>query len=190
MRPASLWRLPHSLLLRPLFASGSKWKLPSLDLLEPAEVHSTDDKPLKKMAEDIESALADHGVNVEVADIKSGPRIVRFGLMPGWTEKRGAGKEGAAAPDRSRVKVQNILARERDLSLAISTPSLRFEQVPGEALLGLEVPSPSSQQGNHARGNGLGGLPQNCRQGRDCPLPWARTPAALRWPLTLPACPT
>ncbi len=128
---------------QPLFASGSKWKLPSLDLLEPAEVHSTDDKPLKKMAEDIESALADHGVNVEVADIKSGPRIVRFGLMPGWTEKRGAGKEGAAAPDRSRVKVQNILARERDLSLAISTPSLRFEQVPGEALLGLEVPSPS-----------------------------------------------
>ena len=127
----------------PLSANGSKWKLPSLDLLAPAEVHSTDDKPLKKMAEDIESALADHGVSVEVADIKSGPRIVRYGLMPGWTEKRGSGKDGASVPDRSRVKVQSILARERDLSLAISSPSLRFEQVPGEALLGLEVPSPS-----------------------------------------------
>lgn len=126
-----------------LSANGSKWKLPSLELLAPAEVHSTDDKPLKKMAEDIENALADHGVSVEVADIKSGPRIVRFGLMPGWTEKRGSGKDGAAAPDRSRVRVQSILARERDLSLAISSPSLRFEQVPGEALLGLEVPSPS-----------------------------------------------
>ncbi len=126
-----------------LSANGSKWKLPSLDLLAPAEVHSTDEKPLKKMAEDIESALADHGVSVEVADIKSGPRIVRFGLMPGWTEKRGTVKEGATAPDRSRVRVQSILARERDLSLAISSPSLRFEQVPGEALLGLEVPSPS-----------------------------------------------
>ena len=124
-------------------ARGSKWKLPSLELLAPAEVRSTDEKPLKKMAEDIESALADHGVSVEVADIKAGPRIVRFGLMPGWTEKRGAGKDGDGAPDRSRVRVQSILARERDLSLAISSPSLRFEQVPGEALLGLEVPSPS-----------------------------------------------
>ena len=126
-----------------LSANGSQWKLPSLDLLAPAEVHSTDEKPLKKMAEDIESALADHGVSVEVADIKAGPRIVRFGLMPGWVEKKGSGKDGASTPDRSRVRVQSILARERDLSLAISSPSLRFEQVPGEALLGLEVPSPS-----------------------------------------------
>ena len=126
-----------------LSAKGSKWKLPSLDLLAPAEARSTDEKPLKKMAEDIESALSDHGVNVEVADVKAGPRIVRFGLMPGWSEKRGAAKDGSGGPDRSRVKVQSILARERDLSLAISSPSLRFEQVPGEALLGLEVPSPS-----------------------------------------------
>ncbi len=125
-----------------LSAKDSKWKLPPLDLLAPAEVRSTDVKPLKKMAEDIENSLADHGVNVEVADIKAGPRIVRFGLMPGWTEKRNAAKEGSSAPDRSRVRVQNILARERDLSLAISSPSLRFEQVPGEALLGLEVPAP------------------------------------------------
>ena len=126
-----------------LSTNGSKWKLPSLDLLAPPEVHSTDEKPLKKMADDIESALADHGVSVEVADIKAGPRIVRYGLMPGWIEKRSSGKDGASVPDRSRVRVQSILARERDLSLAISSPSLRFEQAPGEALLGLEVPSPS-----------------------------------------------
>ena len=125
------------------FASGSKWKLPSLDLLAPAEVRSVDDRPLKEMAANIESALADHGVQVEVADIKSGPRIVRFGLQPGWVEKRGAAKEGEAAAAQSRVKVQSILARERDLSLAISSPSVRFEQVPGEALLGLEIPTPS-----------------------------------------------
>ena len=126
----------------PMSANGSKWKLPPLELLAPAEVHSTDDKPLKKMAEDIERALADHGVSVEVADIKSGPRIVRYGLLPGWVEKKGSGKDGADAPERSRVRVHSILAREKDLSLAISTPNLRFEPVPGEALLGLEVPTP------------------------------------------------
>ncbi|MCY4367535.1 MAG: DNA translocase FtsK [Chloroflexi bacterium] len=125
------------------FSSGSKWKLPSLDLLAPAEMRTVDDRPLKEMAENIENALADHGVQVEVADIKSGPRIVRFGLQPGWVEKRGAAKEGEAPSAQSRVKVQSILARERDLSLAISSPSVRFEQVPGEALLGLEIPTPS-----------------------------------------------
>ena len=128
---------------QPLSANGSKWKLPSLDLLAPAEARSTDDKPLQKMAEDIEGALADHGVSVEVAEIKSGPRIVRFGLMPGWVEKKGALRDGAAPAERSRVKVHSILAREKDLSLAISTPNLRFEPVPGEALLGLEVPTPT-----------------------------------------------
>ena len=127
----------------PLSSHGSKWKLPSMDLLAPAEVHSTDEKPLKQMAGDIEQALADHGVSVEVADIKAGPRIVRFGLLPGWVEKRGTVREGSSEPERSRVRVHSILAREKDLSLAISTPNLRFEPVPGEALLGLEVPTPT-----------------------------------------------
>ena len=127
----------------PMVAKGSQWLLPSMDLLAPAESRSTDEKPLKRMAEEIESAFADHGVSVEVADIKAGPRIVRFGLLPGWVQKKGAGKEAGDNGERSRVRVHSILAREKDLSLAISTPNLRFEPVPGEALLGLEVPTPS-----------------------------------------------
>ena len=127
----------------PLVAKGSKWKLPPMDLLAPVESRSTDEKPLKKMAEEIENALSDHGVSVQVADIKSGPRIVRFGLLPGWVQKKGAGKDGSETAERSRVRVHSILAREKDLSLAISTPNLRFEPVPGEALLGLEVPTPT-----------------------------------------------
>ena len=144
--PASNSEPPEAIVpsaAQPLTAPGSKWKLPSLELLAPAEVRTTDDKPLKKMAEEIKGALGDHGVSVEVADIKSGPRIVRFGLLPGWVEKRGAGKDGSDTPERSRVRVHSILAREKDLALAISTPSLRFEPVPGEALLGLEVPTPT-----------------------------------------------
>ena len=46
--------------------------------------------------------------------------------------------------ERSRVKVQSILMREKDLALALQTPFLRIEApIPGEALVGLEVPSPS-----------------------------------------------
>ena len=129
------------------YAPGSKWKLPSIDLLAPPETRAASEAPLEKMARHIESSLADHGVMVEVKDIKAGPRIVRFGLVPGWLVKRGEatkGENGDANPERSRVKVQSILMREKDLALALQTPFLRIEApIPGEALVGLEVPSPS-----------------------------------------------
>lgn len=130
--------------LSPVPVKGSEWQLPPMELLAPAESRQRDERPLKQMAGNIEKALADHGVSVEVADIKAGPRIVRFGLMPGWMEKRGRDKgDGTAVSERRRVQVGSILAREKDLALAISAPSLRFEPVPGEALLGLELPTPT-----------------------------------------------
>jgi S-DNA-T family DNA segregation ATPase FtsK/SpoIIIE len=68
-------------------------------------------------------------------------------LVPGWLAKKGdSGKEDQeeAKGERSRVKVQSILMREKDLALALQTPYLRIEApVPGEALVGLEVPSPT-----------------------------------------------
>lgn len=126
---------------------GSKWKLPSIKLLAPSEPRSNSDGPLDQMARHIETTLADHGVAVEVTDIKAGPRIVRFGLVPGWQPKKGESAKDEptdAKPERSRVKVQSILMREKDLALALQTPFLRIEApVPGEALVGLEVPTPS-----------------------------------------------
>ena len=93
-------------------------------------------------------------MRVEVTDVKAGPRIVRFGLVPGWVSKKGetgrlangqdTADAGPSALERSRVKVQSILTREKDMALALKTPYLRIEApVPGEALVGLEVPSPS-----------------------------------------------
>ena len=94
----------------------------------------------QSMGKEVEQALADHGVRVEVTDIKAGPRVVQFGLSPGWVAKRGSEEGG----DRSRVKVQSIISREKDLALALRTPYLRVEApVPGAALVGLEIPVPS-----------------------------------------------
>ncbi|MDA0733710.1 MAG: DNA translocase FtsK [Chloroflexi bacterium] len=125
----------------------SQWKLPSTSLLTAPEPYSVPQSPLQHMARHIETTLADHGVTVEVKDIKAGPRIVRFGLVPGWVQKRAAysKKDGSTAEsERSRVKVQSIITREKDLALALKTPYLRIEApVPGEALVGLEVPNPS-----------------------------------------------
>ena len=121
--------------------AGPGWKLPSLELLAPPESLGASEEEFQDMAKQVEQALADHGVRVEVTSIKAGPRVVQFGLSPGWVAKRGDGEEGA---QRSRVKVQSIITREKDLALALMTPYLRVEApVPGAALVGLEVPVPT-----------------------------------------------
>ena len=131
-----------------------RWEIPSVDLLSPPDPHHAPEAALQEMARLVESTLGDHGVRVEVTDVKAGPRVVRFGLVPGWMPKRGDAGRGAigidkddsdpSALERSRVKVQSILIREKDMALALKTPYLRIEApVPGEALVGLEVPSPS-----------------------------------------------
>ena len=130
------------------------WQIPSVELLSPPDPHHAPEAALQEMARLVETTLGDHGVRVEVTDVKAGPRIVRFGLVPGWVPRRGAGARDAigldkdnsdpSALERSRVKVQSILIREKDMALALKTPYLRIEApVPGEALVGLEVPSPS-----------------------------------------------
>jgi S-DNA-T family DNA segregation ATPase FtsK/SpoIIIE len=126
--------------------SGSKWSIPAIDCLTPATPREQSEGPLQEMARQVETTLAEHGVMVEVKDIKAGPRIVRFGLVPGWTNRRGDGgkEDGNQGKMESRVKVQSILTREKDLALALKTPYLRIEApVPGEALVGLEVPAPT-----------------------------------------------
>ena len=125
-------------------SAKSKWRLPALNLLSTPEPYLAPKGSLEQMAGQIESALADHSVIVEVKDIKAGPRIVRFGLVPGWIPRRGESNKPDGEVERSRVKVQSILTREKDLALALKTPYLRIEApVPGEALVGLEVPNPS-----------------------------------------------
>ena len=136
----------HSAEAVPVKVRGSQWSLPSIDCLAPSEYHEQPMGPLEEMARHIETTLAEHGVAVAVKDIKAGPRIIQFGLVPGWIPKRGEGGKDDANQSRveSRVKVQSILTREKDLALALKTPYLRIEApVPGEALVGLEVPAPS-----------------------------------------------
>ena len=131
---------------------GSAWLLPPLDLLSSPAQQQPPKAPLEQMARHVEQALAEHGVIVEVQDIRAGPRIVRFGLVPGLLPKKGEEPTEVSAGHRvetTRVKVQSILTREKDLALALKTPYLRIEApVPGEALVGLEVPSPSPSKVN------------------------------------------
>jgi len=120
-------------------ARNSGWQLPDSNLLMAPERKTTVMAPLEKMARVIEQTLLDHGVQVEVKDIKSGPRIVRFGLVPGWALKT----PGLDHRERNRVKVQSIVSREKDLALALQTPYIRIEApVPGEPILEMKFLNP------------------------------------------------
>ena len=53
------------------------------------------------------------------------------------------GKQGGTRVEqKTRVKVDSIISREKDLSLALKTPSIRIETpVMGQSQLGIEVPN-------------------------------------------------
>ncbi len=135
---------PDSTPMPNLSRSGG-WQLPPLETLAPPEPHHIDGAAVAAMSEEIKEALAEHGVYVDVEDVKAGPRVIRFGLVPGYMPQR-VGKNGEPAKQRpSRVRVGDIAKRQKDLALALKSPYIRIIETPepGEGLVGLEVPNPS-----------------------------------------------
>ncbi len=128
----------------PTSTSSSGWQLPPLDILAPAESHQMDHSAIAGMSDEIKEALSEHGVYVDIEDVKAGPRVIRFGLVPGYVPQK-PGREGAAKPRPSRVRVSDIAKQQKDLALALKSPYIRIIETPepGEGLVGLEVPNPS-----------------------------------------------
>ena len=134
----------------PSMDKDGNWDLPPLALLQrPAPVVQVSEEHLAT-ARLIEETLAQHQVEVQVVEIRPGPTVTLFGLVPGWVRRRKAG-DGSSwesrddannDPNRSRVKVDAVVARERDMALALAAPSLRIQApVPGESVIGIEVPN-------------------------------------------------
>ncbi len=121
------------------------WQLPPLDTLAPPEPHQMNGAAIADMAEEIKDALSEHGVYVDIEDVKAGPRVIKFGLVPGYMPQR-PGKDGDTSRQRpSRVRVGDIAKRQKDLALALKSPYIRIIETPepGEGLVGLEVPNPT-----------------------------------------------
>ncbi len=136
------------------------WEPPSIDLLEKPEEAWVSHLENEERGRMIEQTLSDYGIEVTVEEIRPGPVVTQFGVVPGWTRKyrdvQDRDLEGNPVRDAAgrlakrrveekiRVKVDSILSREKDLALALAARSLRFEApVPGESFVGLEVPNSS-----------------------------------------------
>ncbi|MDC0035691.1 DNA translocase FtsK [Chloroflexi bacterium] len=145
------FKMPHT---------SNSWNLPSMKLLSGISEGGISKEEICSTSEIIKNTFAEYKVEVEVEKVRPGPTVTMYGIQPGWVRKvkrvRSRDENGAAELDdngkplmvqqeeKTRVSVDNILRREKDLSLALKTPSLRIETpVMGESLLGIEVPNPT-----------------------------------------------
>ena len=118
-----------------------KWQIPNTNILEIAPMQGVSSSEINVTSNLIEKSLEQYGIDVSVdsEDVKSGPTVTMYGVKPGW---KGDIKTGG-----QRVRVDTILNREKDLALALASPSLRFEApVPGESVVGIEVPNKKPQK--------------------------------------------
>ena len=110
----------------------TNWKFPSSDILELVEPATQSPEEINRKKILIEKTLEEHGIEVSIDQIKSGPSVTMYGLSPGYGNSK-------------RVRVDHILAREKDLALALASPNIRFQSpVPGESLVGIEIPNNES----------------------------------------------
>ena len=138
-------------------ATATKWELPSLDLLKMVPVEEQDEETHKATAQLIEQTLSDYDVEVSVKEIRPGPVVTQYGLVPGWVRRykdvRERNPDGTPArgldgkllsrrvEEKTRVRVDRVLAREKDLALSLAAPSLSMAPIPGTSYIGVEVPN-------------------------------------------------
>lgn len=80
---------------------------------------------IKGNANIIKRALSNFGITVELDEISIGPSVTRYAVKPA---------EG--------VRLQKIVALQKNLELALSASSIRIEApIPGKSLVGIEVPN-------------------------------------------------
>jgi S-DNA-T family DNA segregation ATPase FtsK/SpoIIIE len=101
------------------------WELPKINLLEdpPASRIRLDEKEIKRKADILKEKLAHFNVTGEVVAAKPGPAVTMFEFRPD-----------------ANVKVSEVTALADDLSLALSSESLRIlAPIPGRDVVGIET---------------------------------------------------
>ncbi len=111
-------------------------KLPPLDLLHSDDKGGSSNEQAAIQAAIIEDTLASFGIPAKIVETNIGPTVTQFGVAPGNIQRN----------DRiTRVRVNQIVALDDDLALALSASPIRIEApVPGRPYVGIEVPNPDA----------------------------------------------
>lgn len=132
-----------------------RWSFPPLEMLAPEPLQEIDHEGHMETAQNIESTLAEYGIEAQVTEVRPGPTVTLYGLLPGWQRRYKEVKEKdidgrtikrKEEVGRVRVKVDRIAALDRDLALQLKAPSIRIDSpIPGTNLVGVEVPNSEPQ---------------------------------------------
>jgi S-DNA-T family DNA segregation ATPase FtsK/SpoIIIE len=118
--------------------SGGNTQLPPLSLLDEGTVLNLSEDDIDEKKRIIEQTLGDFGLPATVTEVRRGPAVTQFGVLPGYNEK--SGLDGQIK--QSKVRVGQIAALQKDLALALQVSRLRIEApVPGRGIVGVEVPN-------------------------------------------------
>lgn len=145
---------------RELNLEALSWDRPSMGMLNDLPEGGITDSEMLDTGRTIKRTLQEYGIEVEVGATNPGPTVTMYGLIPGWIRKYKQVKElddngqpkldafgkmvNTRVETKTRVKVDSIMSREKDLSLALRTPSIRIETpAMGKPLVGIEVPNPN-----------------------------------------------
>ena len=147
------------------------FKLPPQSLLDlpPAEHAQVDESQLERSARVLEQKLADFGVEGRVVEVQPGPVVTMYKFEPG-----------------SGIKVSQIVNLADDLSMALRAAAVRIQApVPGEAVVGIEVPNESASAFSCARFSRPTNSPPRKVSSRSRS---ARISPDVRWRPTSPRC--
>ena len=109
-----------------LFDESRGFRLPELALLTkaPPRAHAVDEAALKQNAAMLEGVLAEFGVRGQIDQIRPGPVVTLYELVP--------------APG---VKSARVVALSDDIARSMSVAACRVSVVPGRNAIGIELPN-------------------------------------------------
>ena len=114
-------------------------RLPPLNLFPGEQSSRPDERTINQTAGLIMKTLSEFGIPAQVIGYRVGPAVTQFAIQPGFIKKPGSNEDDA---QQMKVRVAQIAALEKDLTLALSAERLRIEApVPGKPYVGIEVPN-------------------------------------------------
>jgi len=117
---------------------GKSAPLPPMDLLDNGTMMAISDSDIGERKRIIEQTLSDFGLPASVTEVRKGPVVTQFGVLPGYIEKSRPG----GGVKRQKVRVNQIAALQNDLALSLQVSRVRIEApVPGRGIVGVEVPN-------------------------------------------------
>ncbi|HSH02928.1 MAG TPA: DNA translocase FtsK, partial [Anaerolineae bacterium] len=112
--------------------------LPSWDVLQENKSDPLPHDEMVARSEVIEKTLSDFGLPATVTEVRHGPAVTQYGVLPGYIERKNPNGEARW----QKIRVSQIATLQKDLTLALAAPRLRIEApVPGRGIVGIEVPN-------------------------------------------------